>query len=456
MAERRRLLQPNHLQIAADSLWVADWFLPVVARIPLEENGRGVEKFAWPVDKGRPELGLLGAIDAMAQSIRGLWLASSWAGSILRLPDSLPGTQLVTVPFGSKVRDLVAVDDACWAYQLVGPNGTEERQLWLIEGGAARLIDLRGEPYSIAALDGELYATMRRRTDGENGASYSLNRVSRDGTAETLFDLGTEPVELENSDGVLWGRLSTPHQRELWRLDIAAARVASHVVLKLPGALVAVGPRTAWFQSAVWGHYAWWNARFALTSVPLPILDEDVVLDEGSTHRHELEGRPVTVAKRSGELWVLRQHSSREPTSDADVVALSSEVATIARVVTLPQVDISSYLPEPKARPDFDPIKFANEWRDNLLRARLGPKVVIEEVELLRSYPDTHLAVLFRAESRPGVLFGRRQRVFTEAGLPHPELQLFDVHLTEDLQAVGYGLPLPGERHADKRGIVWV
>jgi hypothetical protein len=79
--------------------------------------------------------------------------------------------------------------------------------------------------------------------------------------------------------------------------------------------------------------------------------------------------------------------------------------------------------------------------------------VTIEDVRLQGSFPETEIVVLFRADARPSVLFGRRRRVWEDSGELSDVVSVMDVNLTEDITACRYGLPADPE--VDPSGISW-
>lgn len=80
--------------------------------------------------------------------------------------------------------------------------------------------------------------------------------------------------------------------------------------------------------------------------------------------------------------------------------------------------------------------------------------VVFESVELEGEFPHTAVVARFRADERPGVLFGRRWNLYDDLGNVEP-LEYADMHLMEDICAAGYGLPPPDQCVPDEDGVVW-
>ena len=80
--------------------------------------------------------------------------------------------------------------------------------------------------------------------------------------------------------------------------------------------------------------------------------------------------------------------------------------------------------------------------------------VTFEAVELRNEFPETEIVVTFRAEGRPGVRFGRRWPLYDDLGNQR-SVEYADIHLMEDIEAAGYGLPPSSRCVADEEGIVW-
>lgn len=80
--------------------------------------------------------------------------------------------------------------------------------------------------------------------------------------------------------------------------------------------------------------------------------------------------------------------------------------------------------------------------------------VAFEEVRLDGEFPDTELVLLFRSQSHPGVLFGRRRRLWEEDGSPIAMVNiLIGIHLQEDIESGEPGLPPRPD--VDASGIAW-
>jgi len=80
-----------------------------------------------------------------------------------------------------------------------------------------------------------------------------------------------------------------------------------------------------------------------------------------------------------------------------------------------------------------------------------GP--TFEEARLEGGFPPTEILVLFRAGEHPGLLFGRRRRMWEDDGAISDVIDVIDVNLMEDIEACGYGLPR--NPPPDASGIAW-
>jgi hypothetical protein len=78
--------------------------------------------------------------------------------------------------------------------------------------------------------------------------------------------------------------------------------------------------------------------------------------------------------------------------------------------------------------------------------------VTFEEVRLEGRFPETTIVVVFRAETHPGVLFGRRRRLWADDGA-WDDQGVFADNLMEDIEACRYGLPV--DPVIDRSGIAW-
>jgi hypothetical protein len=83
-----------------------------------------------------------------------------------------------------------------------------------------------------------------------------------------------------------------------------------------------------------------------------------------------------------------------------------------------------------------DPAPTAADWQsDAFIRG-----VEFDSVEIVGSFPHTEVVALFHAADRAGIQFGRRWPLYDDLGNPQP-LEYAGIHLMEDIEAAGYGLP---------------
>jgi hypothetical protein len=80
--------------------------------------------------------------------------------------------------------------------------------------------------------------------------------------------------------------------------------------------------------------------------------------------------------------------------------------------------------------------------------------ITFDSVELEGSFPHTDVVARFRADDRPGVLFGRRWNLYDDVGNLE-SLECVDINLMEDIEAAGYGLPPMSKCAPDDTGVVW-
>jgi hypothetical protein len=81
--------------------------------------------------------------------------------------------------------------------------------------------------------------------------------------------------------------------------------------------------------------------------------------------------------------------------------------------------------------------------------------ITFESVELDGEFPYTAVVARFRANDRAGILFGRRWTLYDDLGNVEP-LEYADIHLMEDIEAAGHGLPPMSQCAPDDTGVVWV
>jgi hypothetical protein len=80
-------------------------------------------------------------------------------------------------------------------------------------------------------------------------------------------------------------------------------------------------------------------------------------------------------------------------------------------------------------------------------------EIDVEDVLMRGAWPDTEVVVRFREHRRPQWLFARRLRVWDDTGQAVANHEHALIHLMENVQACGHGLPADPVSDAD--GIVW-
>lgn len=131
------------------------------------------------------------------------------------------------------------------------------------------------------------------------------------------------------------------------------------------------------------------------------------------------------------------------------------------------EVDLADFVPEATAPDNLDVGEFESTQLDHLRGAFSGggqsetgerrpfsDGVDFDSVEIVGGFPHTQVVALFHAADRPGVQFGRRWRLYDDLGNPEP-LEYADIHLMEEIEAAGYGLPAAAACVPDEDGVVW-
>lgn len=81
--------------------------------------------------------------------------------------------------------------------------------------------------------------------------------------------------------------------------------------------------------------------------------------------------------------------------------------------------------------------------------------VSFEGVTVERDDERPVVALFFRSDARPGILFGRMWPLFEEDGTPSEDLEFAFIDIIEGLES-GPGLPAQECCVLDARGVVWV
>ena len=164
-------------------------------------------------------------------------------------------------------------------------------------------------------------------------------------------------------------------------------------------------------------------------------------------------------------VWGCLQRSGQRPVA----VEVESDSSSAPRLVGVEQIDISAHLPPPPPRIEARPTEEAIReqladvliggviWRDPETgaetRAPYLGGVRFEEVRLDGQFPHTEVVVLFRAHQRPGILFGRRRRIWDDDGTLTDITTVMTQNLSDDIWSCGYHLPESPQ--PDESGIAW-
>ena len=169
-------------------------------------------------------------------------------------------------------------------------------------------------------------------------------------------------------------------------------------------------------------------------------------------------GHGVLAAADGGQVWL------GNPGDGTLVAAAPGDTGLRELRISL---DCRPWMPSPQLPAGFDSDQFEQAQLDRLRGAFLegwhtsegGTRPFIDGVtfgviELRGEFPDRAVVALFRAGDRPGIQFGRRWRLYDELGNP-VDHQYADIHLMEDIESSGGGLPPAGDCVPDAAGVVW-
>ncbi len=169
-------------------------------------------------------------------------------------------------------------------------------------------------------------------------------------------------------------------------------------------------------------------------------------------------GHGVLAAAGGGQVWLGNP-------GDGTLVAAAPGDAGLRELRI--SLDCRPWMPSPQLPAGFDSDQFEQAQLDRLRGAFLegwltsegGTRpfiggVTFGVIELRGEFPDRAVVALFRAGDRPGIQFGRRWRLYDELGNP-VDHQYADIHLMEDIESSGGGLPPAGDCVPDAGGVVW-
>lgn len=169
-------------------------------------------------------------------------------------------------------------------------------------------------------------------------------------------------------------------------------------------------------------------------------------------------GHFVLAAAGGGQVWLGNP-------GDSALVAAGPGDASLRELRI--SLDCRPWMPQPQLPAGFDAHEFELAQLDRLRRAFLEgwltsegdtkpfiDGVTFDVIELRGSFPDRAVVALFHAGDRPGIQFGRRWRLYDELGNPLDH-EYAGIHLMEDIESSGGGLPPPEDCVPDAAGLVW-
>jgi hypothetical protein len=350
----------------------------------------------------------------LAVGHEGVWVLPG-DGRVARIDEEARGLEMMGEP--EERRHMIAVaHGAVWTFAWTQvPDGSTLSRLDISTGRLEASISLAGSPQALLVDATAVWAYMWRRRDSGTIDGF-LVRVAPD-TVEVAGEVLLTPTGAYGPilDGVMLAPAADPYAHAERGLPSQLRRIDAST-----GAVLGAIPVAGWLEGLVLGPSSVWGWLERRGEWPSPVLELAV---DGS--------------------W--------------------------SRVVSLDTVDISGHLPPPPPR--IDARHTEQEVRERLAEAFFGgwigkdPEtgaeirrpyirgVEFEDVRLEGEFPDTEVVALFRSVEHPGVLFGRRQRIWDDDGAFSEVIGVMDVNVMEDIVACGYGLPRdpqPGES-----GIAW-
>ena len=412
--------------------------MPLIAHVDLRTGAVN-----GPVDLRRPSDG---TSEASAIVVVGdvVWLRTN---EHVRCFDPSAGS---VTDIASRGRSLVGSGGAVWTIAGDGrPARIRREPLKLEPLGNTR-------PYYMTVAHGYVWSAAWR-----DGDTTVLSRMDPASEIEgPSIELPGSPQWLASDDDSLWVYL--------WR----------RVPHGMMGALVRVDPE---------GVAATHELLFESAGAPRGIVRGEVWVQTTDPYAHDQRGLPTTIRRYDGRtgnvvgeselpgwlswpvssrdgMWGLLEERGRYPHR----VTYLSRDSDSPFVADLASLDVTPFLPPPPGPIDAgemerkaldevtaevnggwvrtDPETGAKDQRP-LIRG-----VTFEEVRLEGSFPDTAVVALFRSESHPGVLFGRRRRIWADDGA-WEGADYLGINLMEDVEACGHGLPR--DPSMDESGIAW-
>jgi hypothetical protein len=343
--------------------------------------------------------------------------------------------------------------------------------VWRICGGAVRRIGLDLEVPRLAAAGGKLAGVCRLPSDpiikhlnpGASSVSYRYP-----GTAVVIDDTGTLDVlgpvpgsggAVCADDGIVWllgfqGEGYDEPAPEVREVQVAEGRVEEVPGVR-PHRPVAVVSRFV-ADLAEPGNADDQDADAVPGSVVIRFLPADG--GQPWTAGPAELGRYPLARAWGGEIWLADPGSS----------TLAAAAPGRSGVRELPvSLDCRPWMPRPELPAGLDSRQFEQDQLDRLRGSFLGgwrtseggtrpfiKDVTFDAVELRDEFPDAVIVALFHAADRPGIRFGRRWRLYDELGNP-VDHQYADIHLMEDVESSGGGLPPADSCVTDETGVTW-
>jgi hypothetical protein len=343
--------------------------------------------------------------------------------------------------------------------------------IWRVSAGAVRRVEVDLEEPILAVAGGKLAGVCRLPSDpivkhlnpGVGSVSWRYP-----GTAVVIDDSGTldvlGPVPGSGGaacadDGIVWllgfeGEASDEPAPEVREVHVSEGRVGEALDVR-PHRPVAVVSRFV-VDLAEPDHADDPEAEAARESVVIRFLPADG--GQPWTAGPVELGRGALARARGGEVWLA------DPGGSTLVAAAPGRSGVRELPISL---DCRPWMPRPQLPAGLDSRQFEQDQLDRLRGGLLEEwqtsegdtkpfieGVTFDSIELRGQFPDAVVVALFHAADRPGIQFGRRWRLYDELGNP-VDHQYADIHLMEDVQSAGGGLPPAGSCVADEAGVTW-
>lgn len=326
--------------------------------------------------------------------------------------------------------------------------------LWIVEENKARRVPFEGEAPVLAAFDHLLVGACQlpsdpiiKQVDGSSCAYWYPATpviIAENGDVEALGNLNSIPVTVSIEDKAAWlvgMGLEFGDVKEVRSLNLDSHELGHPLAIKqedpiafLDGYVVAVA---RWPQPTV---------QFVSINNPSTVISRP-----SAPIPHE---PPVKI--RNSCLWLGGQDSLIR-ISVVDFTVESMEV----------QIDLNPYLPVASPPEDVDLSVYESRSLERLRSGLLGGwegddgttrplinGIDFVSVDLMGTFPETHVVASFRSEDRPGITFARKWHLYDELG-NSVDHEYAEIYLMEDVEAMGYGLPPMSVCALGPDGLVW-